>query len=286
MGQLSEKLRLEREARGLTLSEVEAKTRIKSRFLEAMEAGDFGAFPSEVAARGLIRNYATYLGLDPDEILTLYHTNGADSARKPRLQNRGIQFVDLSLGPRSLLSWDLIIGLLVVTALLGGAGLLFANLYLTEDAPPPPPEAVRSEEAAGNAVFTLPTPTPEPTLTPTPTFTPTPEFYTGVAVEVVISERSWVQILVDDVKQFEGVLEAGERRNWSGDKRVAIRAGNAGGVEVIVNGQSQGVMGEIGQVVDQVWEKVESPPEPSPAEATATPADSDATFGFVETPEP
>ena len=75
----------------------------------------------------------------------------------------------------------------------------------------------------------------------------------------VISQPSWVQILADDAKVFEGVLQPGERRNWTGRSRVAIRAGNAGGVEVIVNGISRGVMGAEGQVVDQIWEKVDDP---------------------------
>jgi len=90
----------------------------------------------------------------------------------------------------------------------------------------------------------------------------------------MVHERSWVQILVDDVKSFEGVLKSGDRPNWSGDKRVAIRAGNGGGIEVYVNGQNMGFMGEEGQVVDQVWEKVEEVPG---AASTETP---------TPTPEP
>jgi hypothetical protein len=96
-------------------------------------------------------------------------------------------------------------------------------------------------------------------------------------VELVMQQSSWVQILADDVKVFEGIIQAGERPSWSGERRVAIRAGNGGGVEVIVNGQSRGFMGTEGQVVDQIWEKVDSPealatPTPTPAVApTDTP---------------
>jgi hypothetical protein len=89
---------------------------------------------------------------------------------------------------------------------------------------------------------------------------------------LVITDQSWVQVLVDEVKAFEGVLETGERRHWTGERQVIVRAGNAGGVEVIVNGESQGLMGERGQVADQVWEKREEGVTASPqVDVTNTP---------------
>jgi hypothetical protein len=85
-------------------------------------------------------------------------------------------------------------------------------------------------------------------------------------------DESWVQVLVDEVKAFEGILQTGERRHWAGDRQVAVRAGNAGGVEIIVNGESMGLMGEPGQVVDQVWEKLEEESViPSQDQAADTP---------------
>ena len=83
----------------------------------------------------------------------------------------------------------------------------------------------------------------------------------------MISQASWVQILTDDTKVFEGILQPNTTRSWSGQRRIAIRAGNGGGVEVIVNGISRGLMGADGQVVDQLWEKVDNPAEITPANA-------------------
>ncbi|MBE7557183.1 MAG: DUF4115 domain-containing protein [Anaerolineales bacterium] len=137
------------------------------------------------------------------------------------------------------------------------------------------PHPTKTPGAAGlgeDAALLLPTVTPLPTSTPTPlppTDTPTPIIYGGVTVELQLKQPSWIQILVDDVKTFEGILQPGESKNWTGQRRVAIRAGNAGGVEVIVNGINRGVMGGEGQVVDQIWEKVDDPsvltPQPDPA---------------------
>jgi hypothetical protein len=155
-----------------------------------------------------------------------------------------------------------------MTALLGTILYLVFQLYLL-------PMEMQLDNGTtlptSEAAIALPTPTPLPTATPTPTVTPTPLYYTGVTVELVITSESWVQVLVDEVKAFEGVLQAGERRHWTGDQQVAVRAGNAGGVEIIVNGESRGLMGEPYQVVDQVWEKVESLPVQDQGNATGTP---------------
>ena len=62
-------LRDARERLGLTLEEVERGTHIRAHYLDAMERGDFNFLPSTVQARGFLRNYAEYLGLDRDAIL-------------------------------------------------------------------------------------------------------------------------------------------------------------------------------------------------------------------------
>jgi transcriptional regulator with XRE-family HTH domain len=61
-----------REARGLTLEEVERETRISRRYLQALESEEFDVFPARVQARGFLRLYAQYLGVDPAEMLALF----------------------------------------------------------------------------------------------------------------------------------------------------------------------------------------------------------------------
>ncbi len=52
---------------GLSLSDVERDTRINRQYLEAIEDGRFGDIPAPIYARGFVRSYARYLGLDPEE---------------------------------------------------------------------------------------------------------------------------------------------------------------------------------------------------------------------------
>ena len=59
---------------------------------------------------------------------------------------------------------------------------------------------------------------------------------------------------VDDVRQFQGELEADTYRSWYGEERIELRIGNAGAVLVTVNGQALGTLGAVNEVVDRVFE--------------------------------
>jgi len=72
MGELGSWLIRAREARGLTLEDAERDTRISRRYLQALEAEQFDVIPAPVYARGFLRSYSQYLGLDPQEMLALF----------------------------------------------------------------------------------------------------------------------------------------------------------------------------------------------------------------------
>jgi cytoskeletal protein RodZ len=62
-------VRERREAMGITLAEAEVATRIRQKYLAALEADEWDLLPGEVVGRGFLRNYSTYLGLDPNEMI-------------------------------------------------------------------------------------------------------------------------------------------------------------------------------------------------------------------------
>ena len=294
MAQLGELLRRTREEHGLSLDEVEQATHIRRQYLDALEEDNLKAMPSPVVARGFIKNYANFLGLDPVEALTLYDGKGKLPVKGQRLTPNGIEFMDLSMNSRSAFSWELLIGVTLLLVIISGIGFLaYGNIVQASVTATP----TRTPLAAGlteESALLLPTVTPLPTGTQTPippTETPTPIVYAGVQVELVILQSSWVQILADDVKVFEGILQPGDSESWGGERRVAIRAGNGGGVEVIVNGTNRGLMGAEGQVVDQIWEKVENPealPPQAPASETTPTVEAEitSTLDILQEPSP
>jgi hypothetical protein len=78
-----EKLHAARQARGLDFFRIERDTKIRTRFLEAIEDGRFSDLPGEIYARGFIRNYAAYLGLDADAIETQWRVETGQPAPPP-----------------------------------------------------------------------------------------------------------------------------------------------------------------------------------------------------------
>lgn len=81
MAELGARLRAAREQKGLSLEQVEHATRIRRAFLEALEEERFEALPGDVYARGFVRNYALFLGLDAKDLLGAYHSRDHLPAR-------------------------------------------------------------------------------------------------------------------------------------------------------------------------------------------------------------
>lgn len=70
----------------------------------------------------------------------------------------------------------------------------------------------------------------------------------GVSVILSATGRSWLRVTVDGIRVFEGVVRAGEIRQWTARRVIHIRTGNAGAADLTVNGLRLGVPGRIGQI--------------------------------------
>lgn len=72
MTPLGETLRRARLSKGITFEDAERVTRISRKYLEALELENFGILPAPVFARGFLRSYADYLGLNPGELMPFF----------------------------------------------------------------------------------------------------------------------------------------------------------------------------------------------------------------------
>ncbi|HCD09479.1 MAG TPA: DUF4115 domain-containing protein, partial [Thermoanaerobacter sp.] len=72
MKELGEFLKSERIKMGLTLEEIQEITKIRIRYLKAIEDGDFSVMPALVYAKGFVKSYAEALGLDGNELVKKY----------------------------------------------------------------------------------------------------------------------------------------------------------------------------------------------------------------------
>ena len=72
MSSIGNILRTERETQGRTLTEVSKAVYIKTKYLSALEEENFAVIPGEVYVKGFIRAYASYLGMDGEELVAQY----------------------------------------------------------------------------------------------------------------------------------------------------------------------------------------------------------------------
>jgi cytoskeletal protein RodZ len=81
---IGEMLREVRERRGLTLADAERETKIRQKYLAALEDDNLAALPGPLYVRGFLRNYALYLGIDGDEALEIYNIQRTPTRAKIR----------------------------------------------------------------------------------------------------------------------------------------------------------------------------------------------------------
>lgn len=81
-------LRTAREARFIDLARVERDTKIRVRYLSALERGDYRDLPEPIYTRGFLRNYGLYLGLDPEYLIDLYRLESGTPVERPSMPSR------------------------------------------------------------------------------------------------------------------------------------------------------------------------------------------------------
>ena len=302
--EVGERLKRQRELLGLSLDDVERHTHLRQHYLIALEAGDLEGLPSPVQGRGMLNNYATFLGLDPDPLLLrfaeglqlrLAARQAVQTSSRPPVENRQI---NLPAPLRRLLSGDILIGgglaVFVVVFMVWGAIRTFATLTQTSVTPTAPSIAeVLLATFTPTVTETLLPETPTPAL-PTPAL-PTQVVVTdevtgaiitaqpasGVQVYVTIRQRAWMRALVDGVVEFEGRVLPGSAYPFAGETSVEIQTSNGAGLQLQLNGADLGVMGSYGQVVSRIF-SIEGEVTPTPT-ITLTPS---PTLPVTSTPIP
>lgn len=272
MSELGAFLQRHREDRGMTLDEVEELTRIRRAYIEAIEAGDWGALPPGVYTRGLLRNYARALGVSQASVMRMYVKERPQEARLPEPQLISRPLVN---EPRISLEFVLaivIMGVAVVMMLwiaqnyvlpavrnAGGEieGTPPAASTVSAAVPETPGTPGRPTRVTGQADAATRTPTerarPATVRSATRTATARPTAPAGLAIEIKATGNAWLRILGDGEPAFEGFLREGEAWKGQAKERVRIRMGNAGVTAITLNGQSVGPLGKAGDVVEREW---------------------------------
>ena len=152
---LGDRLVAAREAKGVDLLRAERETKIRRPYLAAMESGAWDELPAPVYARGFLRNYAIYLGLDPDEALAAWQRERGEVPVEPAIvvprpieaPRRGIV-----IGPGVIVAALVTVGALAIVAYIGFQLLRFSeppSIAVTD------PAAAVTEVAEDTTTYTL-----------------------------------------------------------------------------------------------------------------------------------
>ena len=289
MDPLGDYLKQAREKKGVSLEHISSQTRIQEYHLQALESEDFAKLPAKVFAKGFVRSYAKALGLDEEEVLQRFLQTSATfyDQQEPEASQPHVQ-VTLEAPPRQGPNWSLVLGIIVILAIMATwygiqkkqniqiappdkeassaiepieePILPIADsqesrepIKATDSGPTPPPPP------APKPVSTQPLPKPEvPTSAePTPPPSPTKPANLSTAdgshtLEIEATQLTWVVVKSDEQTPNEALLQPGQRITWKAETQFQVTLGNAGGVNIRLNGQSQGPFGKPGQVVRDI----------------------------------
>ena len=252
-----------RQQRGVTLEHVVSRTKISLRMLKALEQNDFSQIPGEVIARGFVRAYARFLGLDETEVIKRYRESVPPFyAKIPEAE--APQNFPAQIPGKRWRATKLMVGIVMV--------LMGITLYARLSPPPqlPVQEAVFAPAAAPSDenIIEVVQPSPEQSATfpvgltvnvPGLSNPPVQDSEAGspsngesLTLVVEALERSWVMAHIDDRVIKEVILQPGEKIRWQAKTKFVLNLGNAGGVKLELNGKALDPLGPSGKVVKHV----------------------------------
>lgn len=259
-------LREAREAKGLPLVAVEAETKISVRMLRGLESGKVEALPPPIYARSLVRRYAQFLSLDPDQIASLLPSQPEPPSLPPA------PHVERRISHRVI---NVLTGVAFVGAIVVIGSWVYDRTYVERPAPAPiaMPFQTPSDAAEQTAVAAAAIDRPDVSFPSRARSAPAgPRNEETAIVESSAVERSStasairpmtilvraveptsVSVRVDDAEVFAGALAYGDTKEFTGQHEITVHSPNAGGVEIIRNGQTVGLLGRPSEVSERTW---------------------------------
>ncbi|KJS49616.1 RodZ domain-containing protein [Desulfosporosinus sp. BICA1-9] len=234
-------LRTARENKEWSLTDTEEITKIRVRYIQALEEENYGILPGPTYAKGYLRTYAKQLGLNSDEIIALYSaTLTPDVASAPPVLKT------LQVSPKSRPLW-------VRPAIIGGVAVLMLiayaakGLYSPENAIPDTPYTAPpliSAPKTDTATTSPPPSASESSLQTTP-----PNAQDGLTAQLVFTQPCWIEVRIDGQAPFQGTFAAGTSKEVKGTEKIElVSIGNAGGLTVTLNGRALPMLGKAGEV--------------------------------------
>lgn len=229
-----------RKSAGLSIEDLSASTNIRTALLKEIESNNFANCGGETYARGHIRNIAMKLGVDPLIFIAAFEDEQmhTDRSMKELLVENSVM---RQPEEARKVSWKVLATISVSSLFIVGLAQIIISNTATVEIPEPIASITATESATPSPEATEATPTEQATVS------------TGEGVELVISAtraKSW--LFVSDATGrtlFSGQMSRGSSKTFRTDVSLNVKIGNAGGVDLTVNGKKVDSIGVDGEVV-------------------------------------
>ncbi|MGO0121771.1 helix-turn-helix domain-containing protein [Desulfothermobacter acidiphilus] len=228
---LGEKLREAREAKAWSLEEASEATKIRIKYLSALEEENFALLPGRVYGKAFLRTYARFLGLDELQLAEEFDQLCPPPDESPQQPPPQLLAQSDASGRKG---WKALVVILSAVLLLFAINKAYQHW---KGNPPPSPTA---EEVQRPPVPEKPPANPSAVISKPQTIT--------LKLKVTNS-RCWMRVITDGAVAFEGELQAGQEKSFQAKRDVQLLLGNAGAVAVTLNGKDLGYLGRSGEVV-------------------------------------
>ena len=240
---LGEFLRKAREDAGFSLDELAHLVNLRPALIKAMESDDFLPCGGDTYARGHLRNIAQIIRCNPQELLTMYDEEHAVDSRSIHSQLVDNNAAAIRSENRKL-SWKVLVGAsLSIVVLIGVAQFALS--------------AVDSEPASTSIVTDEPTPSPTSTPSSTaPESAATNSSTVNQTLTLSIAAtrgNSNIDVVTGGVHVFKGPLFQGESKSFVGDVSISVYLGNAGDLDLTLNGEKLAPLGERNQEIRKTF---------------------------------
>ena len=229
---------------GLSIDDLSAATNIRGTLLREMEANNFSQCGGETYARGHLRNIAVKLNVDPQIFLTAFED---EQMHVDRTMQDLLVENNVMREPKEVrkVSWKVLVTISVASLFVAG----LAQIIVSNNSIPDIPVAIEESPAASASPEATPQETENEETVPTDEAT----ISTGQGVEVIIAAtraKSWLFVSDSSGRVlFSGQISTGVTKTFSSDLTLNLKIGNAGGVDLSVNGKKIDSVGIDGQVV-------------------------------------
>jgi cytoskeleton protein RodZ len=234
VGRLGDTLRERRVALGITLEQVEASTHIRARLLAALEDGNYARLPNPGYVRGYVSSYARFLELDPVPLLNMYKAE-TGAGTQPKFDLPQASEAVAPTGQQHAVPWRGALIFVLIVAVLSLAIWAVTRIWSGPEPTLPEPASIEEptsdtiEETAAPAVIKA---APETSSEAQP-FT--------LTVRVAADGASWLRITVDGKPAYEGVLTAGQSKEFEVSSKANVRIGRPEAVTVFKDGNAVAV---------------------------------------------